>query len=351
LIPMNWIEQKTLGLFVKTGGVLSKPFFSGKGFIIMLHRVLPEKLRNAYTLNRSLAITPEKLEEHILFFQKKGFHFISLDELYHNLNTGTKHPQKTICITLDDGYRDNYQYAYPVFKKLNVPATVYVTNCFPNGTALFWWYLFERHVKKQNELILPYGGEQIKYAWKTEIEGFAQFAEIASLIKKIPGPLLRNALKGAFNVTEDELYEECRTLALSWTELQQFAAEKEISIGAHTLNHVALKNQRRDLAWEEILGSKRELESKLDQPIDHFAYPYGGIADVGEREYKMVQEAGFKTAALNQPGNLFAAHKNASACLPRMPLGNETEPNKLAYYMNGIYHFSNNGFRKTQTSI
>ena len=67
---MNWFERKILGFLVKTKGVLTTPFFGGNGLVFMLHRVLPETERNEFTLNKSLAITPEKLEEFILFFKE-----------------------------------------------------------------------------------------------------------------------------------------------------------------------------------------------------------------------------------------------------------------------------------------
>ncbi len=114
---MNWISQKTLGLFVKTRGVLSKRLLGGKAHIFMLHRVLSENLRIKYDYNRDLAITPEALESFIQLFQKKGFKFISLDELSEKLESKKWGKDKYICFTLDDGYRDNIKYGFPIFEK------------------------------------------------------------------------------------------------------------------------------------------------------------------------------------------------------------------------------------------
>jgi peptidoglycan/xylan/chitin deacetylase (PgdA/CDA1 family) len=94
----------------------------------MLHRVLPKMERNAYSLNKDLAITPEKLEEFILFFKQKGYVFISLDELADWLDGKINIQQKFICLTFDDGYQDNLihgllYYIYEQHQHSNQPST------------------------------------------------------------------------------------------------------------------------------------------------------------------------------------------------------------------------------------
>jgi len=132
------LKQKTLGLFVKTGGTLSRRLHGGIAHIFMLHRVLPSNESEQFTFNKGLVITPETLRKHIRFFKSRGYRFISLDELATILETKKTINEKYICLTLDDGYRDNFTYGLPVFEAEQVPVTVYVTNCFPNETALLW---------------------------------------------------------------------------------------------------------------------------------------------------------------------------------------------------------------------
>ena len=80
----------------------------------MLHRVLPENERNQFTLNKDLAISPEKLEEFILLFKAKGYAFVSLDEVQAWLEKKATIRQKFICLTFDDGYRDNLIHGLPI---------------------------------------------------------------------------------------------------------------------------------------------------------------------------------------------------------------------------------------------
>jgi peptidoglycan/xylan/chitin deacetylase (PgdA/CDA1 family) len=70
-------------------------------------------------------------------------------------------------------------------------------------------------------------------------------------------------------------------------------------IGAHTCTHPRLSNIPRDRAREEIFSSKKKLEDRFGQPIEHFAYPFGDYDDV---VVELVREAGFKTACTMDRG-------------------------------------------------
>ncbi len=347
---MNWFEQKILGLFVKTKGKLSARILAGQGLIFMLHRVLPENEREKYTLNRDLAITPEKLEEYILFFKQHDYHFISLDELSDWLDGKIKLNKKIVCLTFDDGYRDNLIHGLPILKKHQVPATIYVTNCLPNGTGLLWWYYFEEFANKANRLILDSSIRKVEFCWKDSNDAFSQFQQVSEAIKSIPSIELRHVLKSSFGLTDEEMEKHCREISLTWDEIKVLSDETMINIGAHTMNHVSVKQQESELVKVEMLNSKLEIESKIGKKVAHFAYPFGGEFDVCERDIKIASSLGFKTSTLNQPGNIFKTNKSRKQALARMPLGNRTEAERMNNYMNGIYHFSVNGFKKEKYS-
>lgn len=339
---MNWIEEKTLGLFVKTNGMFSRIFYGGLGHIFMLHRVLPEKLRNNYNINRGLAITPEYLEEVIIYLKNKNYQFISLDELYQIVSKGEKPKQKFICFTLDDGYKDNLEYGFPIFQKYNIPFTLYVSNCFPNHTAVLWWYQLEEKI--ENNSVVTWNGKTLTCNNASEKQNVYQL--VRNSIKAVNRSELDQLVKGFFNKEKEEVKKEVQKIALSWTEIKELSKEQLVTIGAHTLNHLSLKNLSAEDLEKEITDSKIELQENIGTEVAHFAYPYGGFDDAGIREYQAAKKAGFKTAVLNHPGNIFYEHKNAMMTLPRYPLGNTTTKQQLEYYLNGIQHFSANPFTK-----
>ncbi len=104
------------------------------GEIWMLHRVVEQ--RSEKPEQRELEVTPAWLEQKILEYKNKGYTFVSIDDMPPR--------GKWVCITFDDGCRDNYTHAYPLLKRLGVPFTVYVTTGFIDNRLPMWWYPGEK---------------------------------------------------------------------------------------------------------------------------------------------------------------------------------------------------------------
>lgn len=84
-------------------------------------------------------MSPQRLESLIVDYKKRGYTFVSIEEIRSrllNVQTWCKAicASKCVAITLDDGYRDNYENAYPIFKKYDVPFCIYVTTGYIGGT-------------------------------------------------------------------------------------------------------------------------------------------------------------------------------------------------------------------------
>jgi peptidoglycan/xylan/chitin deacetylase (PgdA/CDA1 family) len=90
--------------------------------IIAYHSVNPviEKERNR------LIVTPDTFERQMRFLQKHHYNVILVEELARLTKEKKRIPHKTLAITFDDGYKDNYTYAFPILKKYNIPATIFL---------------------------------------------------------------------------------------------------------------------------------------------------------------------------------------------------------------------------------
>ena len=119
------------------------------GRIMMLHRVVEQR---SIGENRELEITPDFLEQTIKDYKQKGFRFVSIDEVSEILEKG-KVDKPFVCITFDDGYRDNYTNALPILKKEQVPFAVYATTGFVDNKQSMWWYPNERLGLSRDELL------------------------------------------------------------------------------------------------------------------------------------------------------------------------------------------------------
>ncbi len=104
---------------------------------------------------------------------------------------------------------------------------------------------------------------------------------------------------GIIDGTAEPYWYEQPPPMLSWDEVRQMAQDDLFAIGAHTRTHPALPKLADDAAWEEIAASKREVEEHTGQPAMAFAYPAGAF---GEREVRMVREAGYRIGVTTVPG-------------------------------------------------
>ena len=88
--------------------------------------------------------TPERFEENIKDVLKAGYTVIPLDALIQ-YNAGTRAlPQKSVILTFDDGYLSNYTMIYPLLKKYDIPATIFVTvSTMDKGDKMTWAQMSE----------------------------------------------------------------------------------------------------------------------------------------------------------------------------------------------------------------
>jgi peptidoglycan/xylan/chitin deacetylase (PgdA/CDA1 family) len=88
---------------------------------------------------------------------------------------------------------------------------------------------------------------------------------------------------------------------LSWNEIRQMS-KQGVSFGAHTVTHPVLGGLPVSQLQNEIFGSKKTVEDRIQVPVRHFAYPFGKPADFGCDAKRIVQAAGFQTAVTTISG-------------------------------------------------
>lgn len=90
--------------------------------ILMYHSISP--IQNPYI--KSLIVSPEAFQRQMRFLKNNRYNVLPLEALADLIREKKKIPPRTLAITFDDGYRDNYKYAYPVLKKYNLAAIIFV---------------------------------------------------------------------------------------------------------------------------------------------------------------------------------------------------------------------------------
>ena len=134
--------------------LLLQQTFHGAGGIALV------RLRNA-SRNRLLtyhhfnASTVEPFEEQCQHLRRR-YTPVTLDDIADSLLAGKQLPRNSVSITVDDGYRDFYQYAYPALKRYGISATVFLMTDFVDGIVWPWWdhirYAFEHTALESTDL-------------------------------------------------------------------------------------------------------------------------------------------------------------------------------------------------------
>lgn len=88
---------------------------------------------------RTLALTPETFDAEMKYLQDAGYHVVSFRNLERYVQNGIPLPQKPIILSFDDGWTDQFEYAFPILKKYHYTATFFVfTNKIGHRGFLTW---------------------------------------------------------------------------------------------------------------------------------------------------------------------------------------------------------------------
>jgi peptidoglycan/xylan/chitin deacetylase (PgdA/CDA1 family) len=333
-------------LYLSGAHHLLRPIFAGVGAIFMLHHVRPRRA-DAFQPNYHLEIEPQFLRAVLSHLRAHDIEIVTMDEVHQRL-AGRNFSRRFAAFTLDDGYRDNRDFALPVFREFGVCCTVYVTSDFAEGTGRLWWVALERAVAKAASIEVEIGGTALRIDAASPAAKQAAFDRLHDWLRTLPGEhdVQRevSALCRRHGIDETAI---ARELCLSWDELKPFSDDPLVTIGAHTVTHCNLARQSEDVALRELTASRSRIEEKLGREVLHLAYPYGDKFAAGQREFALAQAAGFKTAVTTRPGMIFpesAAHLTA---LQRVSLnGNYQNARILPVLTSGAATAVWNGFRR-----
>jgi len=93
---------------------------------ILMYHYLSDPPAGADRYRRDLSVSPAQFEQHLAYLQGQGYQPITLYDLVYHLTQGTPLPEKPVILTFDDGYRDNYDNAFPLLQQYGFTAAFFV---------------------------------------------------------------------------------------------------------------------------------------------------------------------------------------------------------------------------------
>ena len=297
--------------------------FLGKAIILLYHRV-----SNLKPDVQVLCVSPENFIEQMTIL-KEQYNPISLLQLYEASRKG-KIPPRSVVLTFDDGYVDNFHDLKPILDDIGIPATVFVTAGLVDGDKEFWWHELEQlilsEIELPKEIVLKIQNKE--YHWElTSSEQTGKNIKSLSLDWGVEDPSPAKSRQRIYSdltplmnrMNKDDREFLLQTLrdcsrfqpktrekhrVMSSDELMQLIKGDLVDIGAHTLWHSPLPYLTKEEQWLEIKGSKDRLEKIIGRPIRSFAYPFSNKIGFNQTTLDLVQSAGFQVACAYAQGQV-----------------------------------------------
>ena len=260
--------------------------------ILMYHRVVPQ--RDIWFLPYSITVSGF---ENQLIYLIKQYTLLSLDELVDHISERRPLPKKAVVITFDDGYKDNYTYAYPILKKYGVPATVFLITGHIGNEELFWWDKIT-HVLQHTMCDALELDEIGFYPLKTNGERLRAASTLVKKLNGLPEPKKNALIERIVDMSAVNIPAGLgKEMILSWDEVREMN-HGGIAVGAHSLTHPILTNLPPEQAKREIIDSKKIIEEMVNQPVTAFSYPGGRFSN---DTTSLLKEGGFRCALTSVP--------------------------------------------------
>ncbi|MBU0634836.1 MAG: polysaccharide deacetylase family protein [Candidatus Omnitrophica bacterium] len=101
--------------------------------VLMYHHIAPAEN------DSRLYVAPESFERQMRFLKENNYRILSLGEYVSFMKDNVKPPKKSVVITFDDGYADNYINGYPTLKNLAIPATIFIVTGWVGEDGMMSW--------------------------------------------------------------------------------------------------------------------------------------------------------------------------------------------------------------------
>ncbi len=232
-----------------------------------------------------------------MLFIRRYFDLPPLNDIVAAVASNSHIKRPTALVTFDDGYRDNYELAFPILKSCKVPAVFFVPTDFVDRPSLPWWDRIAFVVKQsRTDIIEMKFPEQIAFDLRTTPRKHV-VKKILDLYKQHRG---RDERKFISHLEEQaKISPPPHVLAhrwiITWDEIRNMISAG-MSIGSHTHTHGILGGMDEATQARELRESKTILERETGQPITTLAYPVGSTTAFNEITKRLAKEIGYSLA-------------------------------------------------------
>lgn len=285
-------RRLALASALKLTGILDLANFSGSRTLTVFgyHRVAPLRKRALFDESVFDAPHAEAFRSQLIWLKNQADPVSERDVLNAILGR-TKLPRRAFMITFDDGYRDNYDLAYPILKDLRIPGLFFIPTQAINERKLGWWDIISWCLKHTHQTEFMLHGKYFSLKNGTDkVEAFLK--REMKMLPAYQNATLIEDLQRACEV-QPPSKEICDSELLTWDQIREMK-KGGMGIGSHTHSHRVLATLNLEEQRHELLLSKEILEKELGEKVASIAYPVGGYEHFNTETQVLAQELGYQ---------------------------------------------------------
>ena len=273
-------------------------FFKKKKIIVIMYHSFTSGKDDKY---KNVTIDANTFEKQMMHL-KRYYNVMPLEEIIIKLKNGKKIPGNSVALTFDDGYKSNYTLAYPILKKYDFHATIFLVTDYIDTGRWLWVneleYILNR--TKVETISMPLEDEKIYLNLESPESKMESYIKLKERLKKMSPILILQTMK-FLNMNLGVSIEQAdieNYKMLSWDDI--FSMDKQyVDFGCHTATHPILPMiKEKKILKREIVGAKNELEKKMKKPVQLFCYPNG---DFNEESVSLIKKH-YLAAISTRPG-------------------------------------------------
>jgi peptidoglycan/xylan/chitin deacetylase (PgdA/CDA1 family) len=215
--------------------------------------------------------TQDMFDEHLRFLSRH------LDVVRpDDITSGLDRRGRYLLITFDDGYRDNYDRAFPVLRAHGVPATFFVTTGFLGRARVSWWDEIAWMVGRSRRDTMPAGPDLPARLGLTPLHRAETTSELLRVFKTLPADRTEGFLDFVATATGSGRCPDAEASALwmTWDMVRELG-DSGMVIGGHTVDHAIMSRLSPDAQERQIRGCAEDLRAQAQMRMRFFSYPVG----------------------------------------------------------------------------
>jgi peptidoglycan/xylan/chitin deacetylase (PgdA/CDA1 family) len=230
-----------------------------------------------------------QFEQHLQWL-RRNTNVLSESALIDLVKNGRPPAQPSAVVTFDDGYRDNYTLAYPILKRLGVPAIFFIPTHQVMTRQLDWWDIVAYLIKKTRQPVLRCAGEAIPVANVNQAIRIFQHKIQRQSPEQTKDLLARLAQECAVPLPDPGIQDG---EIMTWQQIGEMSCNG-MAIGSHTHSHPVLATVSAAVQREEMTASKAILERQLGGKVRSLAYPIGNYQHFTAESQALAAQCGFE---------------------------------------------------------